>query len=257
MLSIAGRKLYPELIVFDKDGTLIAFEDLWHTWFGRVMAEIEKRVSVSDDARRAFASTLGYEVDGGAWDPLGPLSLASTGEVALLLAGQVYAQTPRTWSEALTIVSQAEEVAQTTLTDANLLEPIGPVAELFQRLRDEGILLAIATADNRESTEHHLGILGVGDLVAAVVCGDDGIAQKPAPDMALEVCYKLNVDPENAMMIGDTVADLDMAHRAGFSCAVAVASGAMPGALLAPHADLLIPDIHAIRIETITETPRW
>ena len=37
MLRIAGQELDPRLIVFDKDGTLVAFDVLWHTRFARLM----------------------------------------------------------------------------------------------------------------------------------------------------------------------------------------------------------------------------
>ena len=89
MLRIAGQELNPRLIVFDKDGTLIDFGEMWHTWFDLLMDAIWSLVHLDEAAREGLAGTLGYDLETGEWDPLGPLTLASTGEVSLLLASQL------------------------------------------------------------------------------------------------------------------------------------------------------------------------
>ena len=248
MLRIVGVTLNPRLIVLDKDGTLIAFEEMWHTWFEGIMVAIAAQVPLDDQTRLAFAGTLGYDPETGAWDPLGPLTIASTQEIGLLMASQLYRYRHVTWEEAWGIVSRAEEIARSTLGDEKLLQPIGDVRGTLQRFRDHGLLLAVATTDDRAPTERALERLGLKGLLATVVCGDDGIPLKPAPDMALEICRRLDIAPHEAIMVGDTVADLAMARRAGYSHAIGVTSGALTEEALAPYADLIIPDIHAIEV---------
>jgi phosphoglycolate phosphatase len=248
MLEIAGQSLCPRLIILDKDGTLIAFERMWHVWFERFMERINARVRLALQTRVALAGALGYDPVDGDWDPLGPLTIASTGEILLLAASQLYCCQGLTWDEALAIVNEAEDASRAVLADPALIEPIGDVRGALQRLAQAGCLLAVATTDNRAPTERHLAHLGVAELFTAVLCGDDGVPLKPAPDMALELCRRVGVLPAQAIMVGDSVADLTMARRAGLAGAIAVASGAVPGELLAPHADCVIPDIHAIHI---------
>lgn len=248
MLRIAGQVLTPRLIVFDKDGTLIAFDALWHTWFRCLLEELAARMQMDAFTQTGLAETLGYDPESGAWDPRGPLTLASVGEVALLIAGQLYRCRHIPWEEALTIVEQARRAAHARVQQMDLVHPIGDVRGLFSRLRSEGLLLALATTDDRAPTLYALEKLGISALLATVVCGDDGIPPKPAPDMALEICRRLGVAPHDAIMLGDTVADLLMARQAGYARAIGVTSGAASGELLAPHADLVIPDIHAIEI---------
>ena len=248
MLSVAGRLLNPRLVVFDKDGTLIAFDEMWHTWFDRLMETIASQVPLDSAMRESFAGTLGYDLETGAWDPMGPLTLASTSEVVLLIAGQIYRYQNKTWDEALSIVHKAERIARALLSKEDLVEPIGDVRAALQRIVDQGLLLALATTDDRESTERALEELGLSSLFATTICSDDGIPLKPAPDMAAEICRRLGIDPRDAVMVGDTVADLTMARQAGYGCAIAVTSGALSPDMLAPHADLVIPDIHAIHV---------
>jgi len=248
MLRIAGQILNPHLVVFDKDGTLIAFDAMWHGWFERLMEVIASQVTLDADIRRGLAGTLGYDLESGAWDPLGPLTIAATGELALLIASQLYRYQGKTWEEALTIVARAEEVAQATLPVEELTVPIGDVRGTLERLKGHGLLLALATTDVRATTERALAHLGLSPLFATIICGDDGIALKPAPDMALEICRRLGIAPQEAIMVGDTSVDLTMARLAGYDRAIGVTSGALSREALAPYADLIIPDIHAIEI---------
>ena len=208
----------------------------------------QEQVPLDDSAQEGLARTLGVDLDTDVWDPCGPLTLASTSEVCLLMAGQLYHQGGKTWNEALSIIQHAEQGARATLDDDSLIRPIGDVRGLLSRLHDRGILLAMATTDVRKSADHHLQKLGLTPYFEATVCDGDGIALKPAPDMALELCRRLRIAPRDAIMIGDTVADLEMARQAGLQAAIGVASGAMTAEMLAPHADWVIPDIHALQI---------
>ena len=246
MLCIAGHLYDPQLVVFDKDGTLIAFHEMWRVWFDLIIAALASEVEMDSSTQAGLAGTLGYDPASGDWDPLGPLTLASTKEVALLMASQLYCCQRMTWDEALALVARAERSARGQLPMDTLIKPIGDVRGTLARIRGQGHVLALATTDDREQTERSLEKLGIGTLFATTVCGDDGIANKPAADMALEICRRLGIAPAKAMMVGDTIADMTMARAAGFAQAIAVASGALPREALAPHADLVIETIHEI-----------
>lgn len=249
MLRIAGELLAPRLIAFDKDGTLIAFDKLWHTWFARFMDALQAKAPLDAATIRGLADTLGYDPDTDVWDPLGPLTLATTREVVVLTAGQLYRhQQSRGWDEALALAEKAEISARAHLDLDELVEPVGDVRGTLERLQQEGITLAVVTTDNRAPTEHTLSRLGLLPFFAALVCGDDGLPNKPAPDMALEACRQVGIAPARAAMIGDTIADMHMARQAGYGWAIGVTSGALSGEVLAEHADLVIPDVNAIEI---------
>jgi len=248
MLRIAGETLDPKLVVLDKDGTLVAFDVLWHAWFDAWQDALTARIGLSAALRAELDAALGVDPLTRAWDPRGPLTLASTAEIGLLLAGSLYRHLDVPWDMAVPLVQEAERDAREELATRDLVQPIGDVRGWLQRLRAAGLLLALATTDERASTEQNLAKLGLESFFQAVVCGDDGIPLKPAPDMALAVCRRLGVAPADAIMVGDTIADLDMARRAGFARAIGVTSGANSAQALAPHADLVIPDIHAIEV---------
>ncbi len=249
MLRIAGQCYSPQLIVFDKDGTLVAFDELWHFWFDQLLRSIERQLPLSTDVRRSLAETLGYEPESNYWDPLGPLTLASTREVCLLIAGVLYRYADVDWLCALKVVTEAEMASRAEL-DWTLVKPIGNVKATLEALRQHGITLALATTDERESTKQQLRQLGIAELFAVIICGDDPVPLKPAPDMALWICRQVGIPPDRTLMVGDTVADLVMARKAGCMAAIGVCSGALSAELLAPYADAVIKDIHELEIVT-------
>jgi phosphoglycolate phosphatase len=248
MLSVCGQKLDPRLIILDKDGTLMAFDSLWQEWYRLLKIELDAITTRSPSLGDALPPMLGYDADTGAWDPEGPLTLAATGELVILLAGVLYAHADLGWNEAVEQVRLAEQRARAALPVADLVQPIGDVAGTLGRWRDAGIRLAVATTDERDFTLRSLRILGIEDLVEDVLCGDDGVRLKPMPDMALWLCESLGVPPHQTLVIGDTTGDMAMARSAGAMAAVGVLSGGGSEQALARYTDLIIPDIHHIHL---------
>ncbi len=88
----------------------------------------------------------------------------------------------------------------------------------------------------------------IEDFITTMVCADDGIPTKPAPDMMLTICQRMNVDPSKTMVIGDTTADMKMARAAGAGLVVGVLSGLSSAKDLIPYADVLIESVDALHL---------
>ncbi|MGH8706418.1 MAG: HAD family hydrolase [Burkholderiales bacterium] len=104
------------------------------------------------------------------------------------------------------------------------------VTELLARLKGRGHRLAVATGKSRRGLERALEASGLGPFFAATRCGDES-QPKPDPAMLLELMRELSVGAQNALMVGDTSHDLEMARNAGVD-AVAVTYGAHSGETL-------------------------
>jgi phosphoglycolate phosphatase len=87
-------------------------------------------------------------------------------------------------------------------------------------------LLAIATGKSRRGLDRDLELHQLTALFMASRCADE-TNPKPHPAMLLELMDELQVSPEQAVMIGDTSHDLEMARAAGID-ALAVSYGAHP-----------------------------
>lgn len=98
------------------------------------------------------------------------------------------------------------------------------VALALQQLREQGHLLAVATGKGRRGLDRVLAAQGWNDFFDVTRCADE-TASKPDPLMIHEILAHCGVRPERALMIGDSLFDLEMARRAGVD-SVAVSYGA-------------------------------
>lgn len=77
-----------------------------------------------------------------------------------------------------------------------------------------------------------------------VVCGDDaGSMPKPHPHNVLSICRTLDIDPKDAVVVGDTLADMIMGRSAKLGTTVGVLSGVCNINELRPHADHIVRDV--------------
>jgi phosphoglycolate phosphatase-like HAD superfamily hydrolase len=244
------------LVVFDKDGTLINFEFMWGQ-LARAWVEAIALGPGTEALRHDLYQAWGYSPQNHRILPDSPLAMATTSQLLSVAAAVLYRHGLR-WLEAEERVRQAIERTRSRpeLALARLVRPAGDVVGLFNRLRIAGARIAIATTDERASTLETLDLLGVSHLVDCAVCGDDGIAGKPAPDMLLVACSQLGMQPANTAVVGDTEADLLMAQRGGAGLRLAVLGGAGDPAVLERLADAVIPSVDSIvvRAPTISDT---
>jgi phosphoglycolate phosphatase-like HAD superfamily hydrolase len=85
--------------------------------------------------------------------------------------------------------------------------------ELLQRMRDDGMTLAVATSASKDDMAALLKAAGVDDLIEAKTSSSDADASKPAPDIV-----QAALDTADAVMLGDTPYDVAAAKRAGVRC---------------------------------------
>ncbi len=85
----------------------------------------------------------------------------------------------------------------------------------IRRLRTHGIRVGLVTASTRNVVEHNLGRLNLDGTFEAIRYADDVERSKPHPDALLEALDELGVAADDAIYIGDTTVDLEMAGAAG------------------------------------------
>lgn len=229
-----------DLLVFDKDGTLIEFHLMWGAWVDELAARL--RASTGLELRASLHALLGVDPATGLVDPHG------------LLAATPMSRIRERVGQSLTDAGMAPEAAAAALGRAwhapdpvDLAQPTVPdLPALLDRLRARVRHLAVATSDDRDPTERTLRALGVADRFEALACADDGHAVKPAPDALLVLCHALGVSPNRTAVVGDAPADLRMARAAGARRAIGVLSGVGERATLAPLADLVLDSIASL-----------
>jgi phosphoglycolate phosphatase len=88
-------------------------------------------------------------------------------------------------------------------------------AETLAGLRAMGVRLAIASSKGKAAIQKILQRFSIMDLFDAIGAEQDVARKKPAPDLALFVLQKCGIAPPQAIVVGDTVYDMEMGREAG------------------------------------------
>jgi len=229
-----------DLVVFDKDGTLIEFGAMWSGWAVALAAALHGAIGRSVD--EPLFAMLGFDAATVTMLPGGGLAATPMARLrertrdVLVESGVEGAEADR----ALAAAWHAPDPVE-------LARPLADLAGLFAGLHASGRRVAVATSDDRDPTERTLAALGIADAIDGLVCADDGIPVKPAPDMVLRVCADLGVEPGRTAVVGDSPADLRMGRAAGVGLVVGVLTGVGRRSDLEPEADAVIDSVEGLR----------
>jgi phosphoglycolate phosphatase len=213
--------------IFDKDGTLFDFRATWGGWTARAIDHLADHGA----DRALLARRLGYDVAAGVFAKDSPVIASTTPELVDIMHGFVPRMDKGQLLDSLSELSAAAPQA-----------PAAPLRPVFEALKARGLKLGLATNDTEAPARAHLAGAGVLDLFDFVAGCDSGWGGKPAPGQLLAFADRVGVDPARSVMVGDSLHDLHAGRDAGMKRA-AVLTGIAEAGELAPHADVVLPDI--------------
>jgi phosphoglycolate phosphatase len=121
----------------------------------------------------------------------------------------------RLWPEISNEQSQRMRIDYSAIFSFHSEVPVGffPEAhDFFEELHRLGYILAVATGKSRQGLDEMLDGMSVRDVFEITRCADE-TTSKPDPHMLREILTELNVTHDQALMVGDTSFDLDMAKN--------------------------------------------
>ncbi len=95
------------------------------------------------------------------------------------------------------------------------IELLPGVEYWLQTLQANGWLQALGTSAPRANIVAIFDVLGINTFFAAISSSEDVTSGKPAPDVFLAAARKLEVEPENCVVIEDAPAGIEAGKRAG------------------------------------------
>jgi HAD superfamily hydrolase (TIGR01549 family) len=96
------------------------------------------------------------------------------------------------------------------------VEPFPRVRDLFERIKNDGLQIALASSAKEAELEQHQQKLGIAEFVDVAICADDADRSKPCPDIFETALARLDgVGPDEAIVVGDTPYDAQAATKAG------------------------------------------
>ena len=96
-----------------------------------------------------------------------------------------------------------------------LIELFDGVAETLDALKKAGVILLISSNNIREVLERLTSQLNIAKYFDGIICANDVVNTKPAPDIALLALERYNIKAEEALVVGDSTYDMDMGREAG------------------------------------------
>lgn len=97
------------------------------------------------------------------------------------------------------------------------VKPFPRLRELFERLREDDIKIALASSAKDDELRAYEKITGIGPYLDAKTSSDDVAHSKPDPDIFRAAREKLGIHPRHIIAIGDTPYDAESAGKAGMA----------------------------------------
>jgi len=95
------------------------------------------------------------------------------------------------------------------------VQPFPDAQKLLDRMRKQGLKLAIATSAQPDELRPLLQIVGAADLIEDKTSARDVKSSKPDPDVMQVALKRVGYPPNEVVMIGDTPYDIEAARKAG------------------------------------------
>ena len=175
-------------VLFDMDGVIFdtekAYLDTWTKVFASYGYNLEKETYISimgtgrDNAINTFKNTFGHDI---------PIE-------------EMYKEKDK-------ILKEIIETGQVPMKTG--------VLEILTYLRKNNIKISLATSARKWRAEKQLEIAGIKNLFDSIVCGDEITKLKPNPEIFLKACEKIDLNPQECIVIEDSPAGVQAAYNAG------------------------------------------
>jgi HAD superfamily hydrolase (TIGR01509 family) len=211
-----------EAVVFDLDGVLIQTEEIWDEVRGDYIVRLGGRYD--EEAQRAMMGMSSKEWSAYLAEDLG---------------------VPRTAQQV-----NDDIVELMAASYRKHLPLIDGAIEAVERLAARWPL-AVASSSNRPLIDLVLELSGLAPYFHATVSSEEVPRGKPAPDVYLEACRRLDAEPTHAAAIEDSHAGIGSAKAAGMRV-IAIPNPAFPpGDEALANADLVLDSLADLTVETV------
>lgn len=167
---------------------------------------IARTIPAIKHAAEKMLNMHGYEID--------PVIVERNFGLALPEAFRCFANDPTIDDE--TIEQMIKEFNSIYKSECEpLIELFDGVAQTLDTLHKEGVTLLIASNNIRSVLDRLTARLNIAQYFDGIICADDVVNTKPAPDIALLALERYNIKGCETLVVGDSTYDMHMGGGAG------------------------------------------
>ena len=204
-----------KMVIFDKDGTLI---DIHHYWCSMIEFRAEffvddTNMSQKENLYSELIDAMGIDLKTKKMKPQGPVGIkprAFIMDVALKTI-QKYDKS-YTLDRVDAIFKRVDEYSKSKLD--LIVKPLPDLKRVLDDLKSADIKIAIATTDLTQRAKLAMDTLDLKECFEIVAGGDLVQNVKPSADLVDFILEKSAIDVKNAVVVGDSIVDLQMAQNA-------------------------------------------
>jgi len=126
--------------------------------------------------------------------------------------------------------------------------PLPGVIELLEELKSKNFKIAVGSSGPPENVELLLTSLKIESFFDAIITAADVQRGKPSPDVFLIAAQKINLKPQNCLVIEDAPVGIEAAKRANMKC---IALTTTHDIVELRTADMIIQDLSFISVKEI------
>ncbi len=219
-------------ILFDKDGTLLKFDELWNEATKNVVPEFLNKIGIDADEKNILKAetAIGKSIAVMTYYDMTKAVLKAFG----INADEKILHECSKHLEELYF----KEVNKST---ANIV-PTANLPKLFNWLSDRNIIVGLATADTKQTAIKCLDRLGIMPFFSYLGSDDGKLRPKPQVDIIEDFKSRFGINSDEIIVVGDTNTDMQFAKNGG-ALAVGVLSGVDGEQELNKNADLILNDV--------------
>lgn len=219
-------------IVFDKDGVLVDFDRTWIKMLVDMAVEWADGDTVE---KERLLEVAGYDQKTNSFYAGSVWAAGNTDDLVAVwdVTGDVQEQ------------EKLSQFINQRCLDCEII-PLFPVAQLqklFRTLTNSGLKLGITTNDVEASAIKTMDDFGLSRYLSLVVGYDSVDNPKPAADPVLAFCQECDLKPNEIIVVGDNVHDMEMGLAGEVGLRIAVLSGNSSAEEITPFANHVLKNV--------------
>ena len=242
-----------ELILLDKDGTII---DIHHYW-GSMLKEraqliVNRWFSDSDSQTKIFnelIDVMGIEIESGRMKPEGPVGVKPRPFIVKVATEVVCKNGVNAEEENIEKIFKDVDL-QTASYILPFLKVLPGINSFIKECHEQGVQLGVVTTDITERGRKALQALEMENYFQYIIGGDQVINPKPASDSVDIILEQSGIERDKIAVIGDHAVDLEMGISSKIGCNIGVLTGLGTRESFSPHTCHIIDSFKQLSTRT-------